>query len=151
MSSTEAAFSYTGKDTKGNLCTVRGDSYAEFVQNLAELFPDSDAVNAFLASFSAAVGAAPVTPAVAVQNVQQAFPQAQPVAAPPFAPPQAQAYQGQADVPPPVAPKNCAHGPMTFKNTQVKTGQRAGQMWARWECAIPWSRDAVGRCANVNA
>lgn len=151
MSSTEAAFSYTVKDSGGNLCTLRGDTYGEFAANAQEAF--GPAADALLSKFGAAFGATSAgstAPSLdqAVATVQQTFPQAAPVstvgqplpqpgiAAPPAAAPAAA---------PPGTP-SCAHGVMTYKSSNTKNG-----IWNRYECAIPWSRDAVGRCANVNA
>jgi hypothetical protein len=150
----EAAFSYTGKDVRGNLCTIRGDDYDSFYNNLREVLGED--VTEFAASFAAAFGGATPTPAQAVANVQQVFPGAVPATAPvPAAVPvpvqTAQTY-GAADAgQPPVNVPMCQHGPRTFKTSIAKTGRNAGQPWNRWECAVPWSPNAVGRCANVNA
>jgi hypothetical protein len=73
-----------------------------------------------------------------VSTVGQPLPQPQPAAAPTAQP---------SAVPPGVAyPGDCAHGPRVYKNTYTKRGA-----WARFECAIPWSRDGgPNRCQPVN-
>ena len=148
----EAAFSSTAKDSRGNLHTIRGDNYDEFSTNVVRALGDA-AGSAYLGTFVSAFGGN--AEASALANVQATFPQAstvgqplpQPgvVAAPPVAAqPPAAAPAG----PPPTLthPGNCAHGaPYVYKDTVGKNGP-----WRRWECSVPWSKDAVGRCKNVN-
>lgn len=138
MSVGEAAFSYTGKDNKGNLCTIRGESFVDFRDNLLALLGDEAAVDTFLAD-EFARDLAP-TPAQALATVHQVFPGAQPVAA-------AQAVQQPSPMGPPAGQENCAHGPRQYKSSKTARG-----MWNRWECAVPWTKGADNsqRCAAVN-
>ena len=86
-----------------------------------------------------------------VQNVQQAFPQAAPVSTvgqplPTPAPWNQPVAQPGATPPGLVDPGPCAHGPRQYKDSMAR-----GAQWRRWECAIPWSKGAVGRCKPVDA
>ena len=138
----EAAFRVTVKDAKNNLCTVGGDSYAEFESNLTELL-GHDAADAFLDGYRAAFGGAPsagVVPSMqqAEATVIQAFPQAAPVPQPvPQPQPVAAAPSGP----------SCQHGPMKYKESETKRGT-----WKRYECSIPWrpNADNSARCSSVN-
>jgi hypothetical protein len=136
----EAAFRVTVKDAKGNLCTVGGDSYDEFADNLGALLGHEGAgrfLDGYRAAFGGGASEAPSF-AQAEATVVQAFPQAAPVAQP--------VQQPQA-APAPTGP-TCAHGPRVYKDTVSAKGP-----WRRWECAIPWQRNADNsqRCPNVNA
>jgi hypothetical protein len=144
----EAAFSSTARDSQGNLHTIRGDNYEEFSANVVRAL-GNDAGGSYLATFNAAFGGNAVQGAVAnlaAQGVVAAPPSTvgQPLPQPGVAAPLAAPA-----LPPtaPAAPGNgtCAHGlAWSYKNTAGKHGP-----WERWECGIPWSKDAVGRCANV--
>lgn len=108
-----------------------------------------------------------------IANVQQAFPQAQPVAQPQSTVGQPVAYQpqvvqqpvvvqqqqpvaqssnqqritGPAGAPPGITyPGDCAHGPRVWNDKPAR-----GKAWTRWECNVPWSRNATGRCDSINA
>ena len=147
----ESPFSATVKGARNELFTLRGDTFAEFQANAQAVLGEGAA--AFLGDYAAAFGGS-MTPGQAVANIAAQIP----VAAPPvqapvstiggFTPPSAPAVPAAAPAAPPTAPYpgDCAHGARQFKSSQTKRG-----LWARWECAIPWSRDAQGRCAAVNA
>lgn len=79
-----------------------------------------------------AIGQAPVS------TVGQPLPQpgavAQPAAQPAVANPPNLAYPG-----------DCAHGVRTYKDKLAR-----GKPWRRWECAVPWSQGAQGRCDALN-
>lgn len=110
----------------------------------------------------------------AVANVQQTFPQAQVVQAPVSTVGQVPAYQpavvaqpaivqqqaavqqpaqsnqnripGPAGAPPGIAyPGPCNHGDRVYNDKPAR-----GKAWQRWECAVPWSRTAQGRCESIN-
>jgi hypothetical protein len=137
VSSTEAAFSVTEKNAKGNLCTVRGSNFAEFRQNLSDML-GAEGAAAYLNSFLSAFGAG--VEAQAMQTVQTVIPNSQPAAAP-----AAPAAQPAGDVPP-VGGGNCAHGPRVYSDKPAR-----GKPWRRWECSIPWSKDnQAQRCKPVN-
>lgn len=137
MSSTEAAFSATEKNVKGNLCTVRGSNYNEFRQNLTDMLGAEGAaayLNSFLAAFDGSATAQ------AMQTVQTVIPNSQPAAAPaaPAAPPAGDA--------PPMGGGNCNHGPRVYSDKPAR-----GKPWRRWECSIPWSKETqASRCKPVN-
>lgn len=135
---------------------LRADSVAELaglVDQLTQTAAVHPGVAALAQQLLGPMNASPAAAQVAVQNVQaavpgstvgQAPPWQQPVAAPPV---QAPAYQAPAGPPPGAAyPGNCVHGVRVYND---KPG-RGGKPWQRWECAIPWSRDAVGRCESIN-
>lgn len=130
---------------------IKADNYDEFVALARQVFgsPAGDVfaqeVFGQLKAYTPGAGAVQLvheTPGVGPVTMAQAQPQstigvlpqpgvvAQPVAA---APPNLQ------------SPGNCAHGPRQYKSTRTKSGQ-----WDRWECAIPWSRGAQGRCEAIN-
>lgn len=144
----EAAFSYTGKDSKQNLCTIRGGTWDEFANNIAEAVgPDADTV---LALFAAAFGGAPPTPPQAVAAVTQAFPGAVPVpmTVPAAAPPQA---APAVPVAPPVQGPACVHGARVYREMDRSTAERPNNLWKFWECAAPYVRggDNSQRCKAV--
>lgn len=147
----EAAFSITAKNANNDLCTVRGDSYGEFLQNVTDAFGASAPL--VLARFAGAYGAvatsAPDATAAAVAVVQQTFPQAAPVSTvgQPLPQPTAVAQPAAAPAGPPTVayPGNCAHGVRVYVDKPAR-----GKPWRRWECAIPWSKDAQGRCSALN-
>ena len=146
----EAAFSATHKSPKGDLYTLRGDTYQEFKANIQQLLgPDADA---FLNQFETAFRVnAPAGEREAVGNVIAAFPGAQvstvgqPLPQPGYAQPAA---------PPPGAENvpACAHGPRVFNDKPTKNGA-----WRRYECALPWKPGAENRdynnsrCKAINA
>lgn len=137
MSNQEAPFSFTTK-VAGDLFTIRGDSFDEFLKNLT--------LSANIASVSNLIselnGETPHTTEQAVANVQQVFPEAQvttdsytqpvPPQQPQFVP------QNFAPVAPPAAPAapaagvNCAHGPMKLMPAGVskKTGKPYNAFYA---------------------
>lgn len=149
----EAAFSTTAKDSAGNLHTIRGDNYDEFAGNILRAL-GQEAGERYLATFTFAFGGTPQATAVAnlqsagvvagapavtapVSTVGQPLPQpgtvAQP-AAPVAAPPTVQ------------HPGNCAHGgPYVYVDKPAR-----GKPWRRFECSVPWSKDATGRCKPIN-
>jgi hypothetical protein len=144
----EAAFSSTSKDSRGNLHTIRGDNYDEFSANIERALGPVAGAN-YLATFTSAFGG--TAEQVALANVQATFPAA--VAAPPSTvgqplPQPGPVAQPAVSGPPPTVqhPGNCAHGgPYVYVDKPAK-----GRPWVRWECSVPWSRDAVGRCKPVN-
>ena len=139
MSNAEAGFSATVKDSRNNLLTIRGDSHQDFKQNLSDALGGPNA-EAFLSDFTAAFtgvqstsqAAATVTATLGGNVIP--LPQPGSVVAQPAGPPPMSADGG-----------SCIHGPRVYKDTQTAKGP-----WRRWECAIPWSREAVGRCKAVN-
>jgi hypothetical protein len=124
----------TAKGPGQELVTLRGDTWGELIANSRDAGVDVARL------YAAAFGALSSIPdeVQAVANVVQAFPQAAPVAQP--------VQQPQA-APAPTGPM-CAHGPRVYKDTVSAKGP-----WRRWECAIPWQRNADNsqRCPNVNA
>ena len=145
----EAAYRVTVKNSKGHLYTLGGDSYADFEKNLTDAL-GADGAGLFLSDYREAFGVQPVSEAQAVANVQAAFPGT--TVAPPvstiggFTPPGAPAAAPVSALPPTVIyPGDCQHGARQFKDSIAR-----GKPWQRWECAIPWSKDAQGRCKPVN-
>ena len=154
MSVGEAAFSYTSKDPRGNLATVRGNSYEEFLANVNEAFGFGAQIvlDNFASAFGQSANAGDQIEQ-ATRVVQGAFPQAQPVSSvgqplpqpgtapqPQAAPPAPPVQQG------PAYPGDCAHGRRVWKSSVTSRGQ-----WNRWDCAVPYSKEAQGRCKAVNA
>lgn len=146
----EAAFSSTAKDSRGNLHTIRGDNFDEFSGNVHRALGEQAGAN-YLATFTSAFGGS--AEATALANVQAVYPGT--VAAPPstvgqpLPQPGAVAQPPAAPVGPPPTlthPGNCAHGgPYVYVDKPAK-----GRPWQRWECSVPWSREAVGRCKPIN-
>jgi hypothetical protein len=125
--------------------SLRADSAAEFEALLADA-KSSGTLSALLAQLPASG----ITVDQAVQTVTQAFPgatvlpQPQSTVGQPLPQPQAQPAGG---TPPGVNyPGDCPHGVRTYKDSIAR-----GNPWRRWECAIPWSKDAAAsRCKPVN-
>ena len=132
----EANFSATVKDQKGNLLTVRGSTYDEYVGNLAGLGLDVDAI---VASYAHGFGQEPsslVTHEQAVTNVTnqlggQVVPQPAPVAQ---TAPAKVAPQG---IDPETGRKlygdTCPHGTMVLRKSQPG----APKTWAAYMCPSP--------------
>lgn len=125
--SSESNFSFTTK-FNGDLFTVRGDTYDEFLANLLSV----SGIGTIIALTDTLEGRAMD---VAVQTVQAAFPGAVPVPADPFQ--QWPAAATAAPVAPPVAPvgvgdKTCKHGVMV-----KRTGNGAKGEWRAFFCPTP--------------
>ena len=120
--SNEANFSLTTK-INGDLFTMRGDTWDEFHNRIAEAATNLQAFITDVAIIQAAGHAAPVVnvatpaaPAPAVASDGWDSP------APAFA---------QAQVP------SCKHGPRTARAATYKSGPRAGQPYRAWFCPSP--------------
>lgn len=131
--------------------SLRADSKEE-LQRLVEECRQASANDAALANaFAPLLAGQSVEQATSV--VQAAFPQAAPAAAPPWntstvgQPLPQPGAQAPAAAPPTLNhPGNCAHGgPYVYVDKPAR-----GKPWRRWECSVPWSKDAVGRCRPVN-
>lgn len=132
MSNQEAPFSFTTK-VNGDLFTVRGDTFEQFVQNLTQC--------ASVAQIAGLIDAldGKVSTAQAVETVQSVFPGAQVVqdtpAVTPFPAQQFAPVPPAAPVAPPAAPAagaNCAHGPMKLMPAGIskKTGKPYNAFYA---------------------
>lgn len=131
--------------------SVRADSADELSQLFADIQRVS-AVNPQVASlFTSLVGSASVvTEAQAVANVQAAMPGTtvvpQSTVGQPLPQPGTQPSNVVPLAPPTLEyPGDCSHGRRVYVDKQAK-----GKPWRRWECAVPWSKDAQGRCKPVN-
>lgn len=133
--------------------SLRADSADELLALQAEL-RKAAASDAALASVVAPLVGQGQTIEQATAVVQQAFPQAAPVstvgqplpAQPAPWTPQPVAQPTAATPPGLVNPGPCAHGERVYKDSMAR-----GSQWRRWECAIPWSKGATGRCKPVDA
>lgn len=138
---------------------LQADTYEEFVTLARQVF--GDAAGTIFASEAFASLARDVSPTAAAAVVagqtvgpvsvvgQLSQPQQAAVAPQPVAQPATNVVplQQPAVSNPPTLPNPgpCAHGPRVYKSTRTKNGQ-----WTRWECAIPWSNGATGRCEAIN-
>ena len=146
--SSESNFSFTTK-IDGDLFTVRGDTFAEFVSNVSEASGSFAMANLLNVLNKESV----INTEQAVANVVQQFPAAT-VVSDTGLPPQAPA-QTFAPVPPPQAAapaaptgeKTCAHGPMKLQPAGIskKTGNPYNAFWA---CQWP---DRATQCKAVSA
>lgn len=150
----EAAFSVTKQ-----YHTIRGDSLAEFQQNV-EAILGAGSYQRVVSSYQEAFGISADTGfAQATQVLQEAGlnPQAIPAPVSTIGNPAPLPQPGV--VPQPVAapalpptvsyPGDCVHGARVYKDSQAR-----GKAWQRWECASPWVKgnDAhnAQRCKAVN-
>ena len=145
----------------GTQVTLYGDSFDELHKLLTPVYGDVAAKELLIAAFQdLASNFSPTAAAISTVNaavgpvteVQQPAPFAQPYTStvgvplvqPGAAPQQAAAAPGA--VPPGVNyPGDCAHGTRSYKDSMAR-----GKPWRRWECAVPWSKGATGRCTPVN-
>lgn len=129
---------------------IQADSPEEFAQLVANVRALAAQDLAVSRLFGPLIGTDAPGVNAAVGVVQAAFPQAQPVSTVgqplPQPVPQPVVQQGPS-VPPPtvVNPGNCAHGARVYVDKPAR-----GKPWRRWECAVPWSKGAVGRCDPIN-
>lgn len=144
----EAAVSVTVKSAKGDLHTLRGDNWDDFVANATAAL-GSDAAT-FLAGVRQTFGSTAPFPSVqderqAMASINQAFPGTQPVST--VGQPLPQPGAAAPAAPPTLAyPGDCAHGRREYRDSVAR-----GKQWRRWECAVPWSKDsAAGRCKPLN-
>ena len=151
MSLGEAPFSVTAKNKRGDLQTIRGGSYEEFTANLDKAL-GAEGAGLYLSDLREAFGVRDGGQGAALSVVRDIFPQATEVpqstvggqpAVGGFTPPSNTVPEA-----PPLTPYpgDCPHGQRVFLDKPAK-----GKPWRRWECAIPWSPNAVGRCKAVNA
>lgn len=128
--SSESNFSFTTK-VNGDLFTVRGDTYDQFLANLTS----ASQVSGVMVLVDALEGRGAADMAVAVTAVQAAFPGATTVGADPFG--NWTSNAPAAPVAPPVAPvsvgdKTCKHGVMV-----KRTGNGAKGEWRAFFCPTP--------------
>jgi hypothetical protein len=130
--------------------SLRADNAAELLALQNELRQAAASDQALASIVAVLVGGTPAHEAQAVATVQAAFPQAAPVSTvgqplPAPAPWNQPVAQPGATPPGLGSGGNCAHGPRVFKDSVAR-----GRQWQRWECSIPWSKEAQGRCQPVN-
>ena len=148
--SEEAKFNVASGFSGGVSVSIRGTDYADFVRNATDAFGAVDGPAFAQHIFAPLLSEAKkngVTVSVNAESAALNLIQDK-LGATPVAQPGGPVAQPQTQQPAPAVPNgpSCAHGARTYKSTTGKNG-----LWNRWECAIPWSRDAVGRCANINA
>lgn len=136
--SSESNFSFTTK-VNGDLFTVRGDTYDQFLANLTS----ASSVPGIMVLVNALEGQAPDDMAAAVNTVQAAFPGATVVGADPFGGWNSAAPA--APVVPPAPPvgvgdKTCKHGLMI-----KRTGNGAKGEWRAYFCPTP--KDTPDQCS----
>lgn len=125
---------------------IKADSYDEFVALAKQVYGDipgetfaSEIFNQLSQYTPTAQGAANVNKVLGPVSVVSNNPQSNVVPMP-----QSQAQSG--GLPPGVQyPGDCAHGRRQYKSSQTKRGT-----WTRFECAVPWSKDATDRCQAIN-
>jgi hypothetical protein len=134
--SQEASYSFTVKTPKGNLFTVRGDSFGEFKQNIIDARNGN--APAACKAFEAEVAAAPVeSHEEAVRNVTDGFTGST------ADPGSYDSYQGSQELPPQYGgggaqpqQQYCNHGPMKYF-----ANGKYGPFWA-----CPLGRDDPNKC-----
>lgn len=153
-----------GKGYGGGLqVTLKVDSSDELAELVNSLFGDvtgTALLNAVLHAFALEAGAevaaldavnrglGPITTVPAVTQPAVTQPQVstvgQPLPQPGY---QAPAAQPAANPPGLEYPGNCLHGVRTY----ISKPGKGGQLWNRWECAIPWKpgRDEATKQANA--
>lgn len=135
--SNESNYSFTTKINGQDLFTIRGDSYDEFLQNIA-LAGSIPAVSHLI---NALDGTATITEQ-AIATVQSVFPGSTVLSAPAVAP------TAVATAPSAVSTdigggKSCVHGRMTAKQGIGKDGKT----WRGYMCPAP--QGATDKCKNV--
>lgn len=150
--STEAPYSYTTKSSAGDLFTVRGENFDDFVANLAKATGIGS-----IAQLHSALTGAPATLDEAVAIVQQTFPGSTveahnaPVQAYAAAPAPIQGFAPIAPpaqaAPAPAGGQTCQHGPMVLKPAGIS--QKTGKPYtAFWACQWP---DRSQQCKAISA
>lgn len=129
---------------------IRADNYQEFLSLAKQVYGDAEGEAFAKNAFDQLLSAVPT--AQAVRNVNSQLGPVSVVSNTPVPAPQSnvvQMPQPQAQaggLPPGVQyPGDCAHGRRQYKSSQTKRGT-----WTRFECAVPWSKDATDRCQAIN-
>lgn len=137
--SQEPKFKIASGFSGGLSVVINADSYGELLALAQEAYGDDEGsafVNAALNTLTPIIDGPVKAASAVIQGTLGGTPYT-PGAIPPA--------PGSGTPPTAPYPGDCPHGVRVYVDKPAR-----GASWKRWECAVPWSKDAVGRCKPVN-